>query len=123
MEKKKLKLSISGSSQKTFSSIEQAKSKSKNTVVIEKKSPKFQSKSQFIRPNTDNFRLNKNKIEEVKTPFTIIAGSNDIMTSKKNSAILNDMLFNSNLEIINNVGHFHPLESPLEVNDIIIKNL
>ncbi len=39
------------------------------------------------------------------------------------SEILNDMLFDSNLEIINNVGHFHPLESPLEVNDIIIKNL
>ena len=33
MEKKKLKLSISGSSKKTFNSIEQAKSKSKNTVV------------------------------------------------------------------------------------------
>ena len=45
------------------------------------------------------------------------------MTSKKNSEILNDMLFNSNLETINNVGHFHPLERPLEVNDIIIKNL
>ena len=60
MEKKKLKLSITGSSQKTFSSIEQAKSKSKNTVVIEKKSPKFQGKSQFVRPNNDNFRSNKN---------------------------------------------------------------
>ena len=45
------------------------------------------------------------------------------MTSKKNSEILNGMLFNSNLEIINKVGHFHPLESPLEVNDIIIKNV
>ncbi len=60
MEKKKLKLSISGSSQKTFSSIEQAKSKSKNTVVIEKKSSKFQGKSQFVRPNNNNFRSNKN---------------------------------------------------------------
>ena len=37
MEKKKLKLSISGSSKKTFNSIEQAKSQSRNTVVIEKK--------------------------------------------------------------------------------------
>ena len=35
MEKKKLKLSISGKSKRTFNSIEQAKSKSKNTVVIE----------------------------------------------------------------------------------------
>ena len=37
MEKKKLKLSISGASKKTISSIEQAKSHSKNTVVIEKR--------------------------------------------------------------------------------------
>ncbi len=60
MEKKKLKLSITGSSQKTLSSIEQAKSQSKNTVVIEKKSLKFQGKSQFVRPNNENFRSNKN---------------------------------------------------------------
>ena len=51
MEKKKLKLSVSGSSKRTFSSIEQAKSKSKNTVVIEKKSSKFVGKSQFSRQN------------------------------------------------------------------------
>ena len=56
MEKKKLKLSISGSSKKTFSSIEQAKTHSKNTVVIEKKSSKFPGKSQFSRQN--------NKIEK-----------------------------------------------------------
>ena len=56
MEKKKLKLSISGSSKKTFSSIEQAKSKSKNTVVIEKKSSKFSGKSQFSKQTNNNFR-------------------------------------------------------------------
>ena len=60
MEKKKLKLSIKGSSQKTFSSIEQAKSKSKNTVVIEKKSSKFQGKSQFSRTNNSSFAPNRN---------------------------------------------------------------
>ncbi len=60
MEKKKLKLSITGSSQKTLSSIEQAKSKSKNTVVIEKKSSKFQSKSQFSRSSNNNFITNRN---------------------------------------------------------------
>ncbi len=60
MEKKKLKLSIKGSSQKTFSSIEQAKSKSKNTVVIEKKSSKFQGKSQFSRTNNSSFVPNRN---------------------------------------------------------------
>ena len=58
MEKKKLKLSISGSSKKTFSSIEQAKSKSKNTVVIEKKTSKFAGKGQFSRQNNNNFRTN-----------------------------------------------------------------
>ena len=56
MEKKKLKLSISGSSKKTFSSIEEAKSKSKNTVVIEKKSSKFSGKSQFSKQSNNNFR-------------------------------------------------------------------
>ena len=56
MEKKKLKLSISGNSKKTFSSIEEAKSKSKNTVVIEKKSSKFSGKSQFSKQSNNNFR-------------------------------------------------------------------
>ena len=37
MEKKKLKLTISGSSKKTINNIELAKSKGKNSVVIEKK--------------------------------------------------------------------------------------
>ncbi len=60
MEKKKLKLSVSGSSKKTFNSIEQAKSKSKNTVVIEKKNTKFASKAQFLRQNNNNFRPNNN---------------------------------------------------------------
>ena len=59
MEKKKLKLSISGNSKKTFNSIEEAKSKSKNTVVIEKKNSKFLGKSQFSRQN-NNFRPNNN---------------------------------------------------------------
>ncbi len=70
MEKKKLKLSISGSSNKTFSSIEQAKSKSKNTVVIEKKSSKFSGKSQFSRQNSDSYRSNKNILTK-PTNFSI----------------------------------------------------
>ena len=49
MEKKKLKLSISGASKKTINSIEQAKSQSKNTVVIEKRSPRFGGKPSFSR--------------------------------------------------------------------------
>ena len=49
MEKKKLKLSISGATKKTINSIEQAKSHSKNTVVIEKRTPRFNNKSSFSR--------------------------------------------------------------------------
>ena len=61
MEKKKLKLSISGSSKRTISSIEKAKTKSKNTVVIEKKPTRFVGgKPNFSRPNkSSNFKLNQ----------------------------------------------------------------
>ena len=60
MEKKKLKLSISGSTNKTIHSIEQAKNQSKNTVVIEKKSKRFLGKSQTSRTISTNDKL-KNK--------------------------------------------------------------
>jgi len=60
MEKKKLKLKISGSTNKTINSIEQAKNQSKNTVVIEKKSKRFLGKSQTSRPISTNNKL-KNK--------------------------------------------------------------
>ena len=54
MEKKKLKLSISGASKKTINSIEQARSQSKNTVVIEKRSPRFGGKPNFARGAKSN---------------------------------------------------------------------
>ena len=60
MEKKKLKLSISGSTNKTINSIEQAKNQSKNTVVIEKKSTRFFGKPKISRPISNNDKL-KNK--------------------------------------------------------------
>ena len=62
MEKKKLKLSISGSSKKTFKSIEQATTQSKNTVVIEKKSTKFPGKSQFKSQNNRNEAFKGNSV-------------------------------------------------------------
>jgi len=58
--KEKLKLSISGSTNKTINSIEQAKNQSKNTVVIEKKSKRFIGKSQISRSISTNDKL-KNK--------------------------------------------------------------
>ncbi len=60
MEKKKLKLSISGTSKKTINSIEQAKTKSKNAVLIEKKSGKYLGKSVYAKPYKQN-DINKNK--------------------------------------------------------------
>ena len=65
MEKKKLKLSISGSSKKTIDSIEQAKTQSKNAVLIEKRSSKFNTKSQFSRPIV---RTNKPKSDGTFVP-------------------------------------------------------
>ena len=60
MEKKKLKLTISGSSRKTKDSIELAKSQGKKTVVIEKKS-RFSGKSSFLKNETQkNFQKKTN---------------------------------------------------------------
>ena len=60
MEKKKLKLAISGSSRKTKDSIELAKSQGKKTVVIGKKS-RFGSKSSFVKNETKrNFQKKSN---------------------------------------------------------------
>ena len=68
MEKKKLKLSISGSRNKTINSIEQARNQSKNTVVIEKKPKRFLGKSTSSRPfvNNDKFKNKSSHLE--KTP-------------------------------------------------------
>ncbi len=71
MEKKKLKLSISGSRNKTINSIEQARNQSKNTVVIEKKPKRFLGKSTSARPfaNNDKFK-NKLSLSEKTSNFS-----------------------------------------------------
>ena len=61
MEKKKLKLSISGSSKKTINNIEKAKFKSKNSVIIERPSTRHQQK---------NFSRNFNNKSSTKPTFT-----------------------------------------------------
>ncbi len=70
MEKKKLKLSISGASKKTINSIEQAKSHSKNTVVIEKRSPRFGNKPNFSRGNKSLDNKSQNSFIPKKTHFS-----------------------------------------------------
>ena len=61
MEKKKLKLTISGSSKKTINNIELAKSHGKNSVVIEKKNTRFGSKSSFSKSSHQRNTFNKPK--------------------------------------------------------------
>ena len=70
MEKKKLKLTISGSSKKTFSSIEQAKTQSKNAVFIERKGPKSLRKNFNNKPqkSTSSYRPNPNFIQKKFNP-------------------------------------------------------
>ena len=70
MEKKKLKLSISGASKKTINSIEQAKSQSKNTVVIEKRTSRFGGKPNFSRGAKSTENKSQNTFIPKKTNFS-----------------------------------------------------
>ncbi len=69
MEKKKLKLTISGNSKKTIDNIELAKSKGKNSVVIGKKS-RFSPKTSFSRTGTQRNTYNKTKTNFVSREVT-----------------------------------------------------
>ncbi len=71
MEKKKLKLTISGSSKKTINNIELAKSKGKNSVVIEKKKTRFGSKSSFSKNNYQKNTFHKPKANFIPRDSTI----------------------------------------------------
>ena len=77
MEKKKLKLSISGSSKKTINNIELAKSYGKNSVVIKKKNTRFGSKPSFSKSTHQRNTFNKSKTNFVPR---------DPVTSKPSSA-------------------------------------
>ena len=63
MDKKKLKLSISGNTKKTINNIEQAKSNLKNTVII-KNNKTFQKKKSFTKQV--KILINQNLILEQK---------------------------------------------------------
>ena len=85
MEKKKLKLSISGSTNKTINSIEQAKSQSKNTVLIEKKPKRFLGKSHTSRPISTNDKF-KNKSSFVEKSSNYSRTSNYVRPSQNSSS-------------------------------------
>ena len=61
MEKKKLKLSITGPTKKTISNIEQAKFKSRNSVIIERKTGKFSRKPSYPKVNKTSYNPIKNQ--------------------------------------------------------------
>ena len=61
MEKKKLKLTITGNSKKTINNIELAKSHGKNSVVIEKKNTRFGPKSNFSKNTNQRTVFNRPK--------------------------------------------------------------
>ena len=83
MEKKKLKLTISGSSKKTINNIELAKSKGKNSVVIEKKNNRFGSKSSFSKNTHQRNTFNKPKASFVpRTPIIKKSSTNDFEKRK-----------------------------------------
>ena len=71
----------------------------------------------------NSFVLKNENIMSIKALITIIAGKKDIMTPIRSSKNLIDLIPNSTLISIKNVGHFHTLESPIEVNKIIEKSL
>ena len=81
---KKLKLTISGSSKKTFNNIELAKSHGKNSVVIEKKNTRFGSKTSFPKNNHQRSTFNKtNKNFSPRDPvITKPSSSNDFEKRK-----------------------------------------
>jgi len=83
MEKKKLKLTISGSSKKTINNIELAKSKSKNAVVIEKKNNRFGSKSSFSKNIHQRNTFSKPKTNFIpKEPIIKKSSTNDFEKRK-----------------------------------------
>ena len=71
----------------------------------------------------NNFFLKNETIKSIKSIITIIAGEKDIMTPIKGSKKLIELLPNATLTSLKYVGHFHTLESPIEVNKIIEKSL
>ena len=65
MDKKKIKLKLSGNLKKSISNIERAKSQGKNSVLIEKKNSKFSNKRPFNRPD---FNHKKNNPVKLRSP-------------------------------------------------------
>tara|TARA_B110000444_G_C18637183_1_gene499676 strand:+ start:56 stop:832 length:777 start_codon:yes stop_codon:yes gene_type:complete len=71
----------------------------------------------------NNFSLKNESIKSIGALITIIAGEKDVMTPLKGAKKLIELLPNITFTSIKNIGHFHTLENPIEVNKIIKKSL
>ena len=69
MDKKKIKLKLSGNLKKSISNIERAKTQGKNSVLIEKKNSKFSNKRSF---NFNRQDVNSKKTNPIKFTTTNI---------------------------------------------------
>ena len=67
MANKKTKLTLTGIAKKSIQNIELAKTQSKNTVVIEKKTSRFVGKSSFNRPTDQSHKQQKKSFFFSKT--------------------------------------------------------
>ena len=68
MEKKKTKLTLSINTKKSIENINLAKTQGKNSVVIEKKTNKFQSKGFFDKKKASHTFEKKDKFKSSKFP-------------------------------------------------------
>ena len=97
MENKKTKLTISGNAKKSLSNIELAKTKSKNSVLIEKKN-KFHFKSTSNKPfvprnNTLSKNFNKNSITHIQNIFNSTNGAKNWRKAVNFSIHNNDLQY------------------------------
>ena len=70
MENKKTKLTISGTAKKSFKNIDIAKTKNKNSVIIEKNQSKFTKKGSLSKPSSGGFKSKSSSSFNNRGPFT-----------------------------------------------------
>lgn len=65
----------------------------------------------------------KDKLSEIEVPTLIIAGKNDMITPIKIQNTMHELIPNSELQLINNVGHMVLVTHSDEINPIIVEFL
>ncbi len=67
----------------------------------------------------NNYILEEKSIKNINLPVLIISGRQDIMTPKKSSINLKNILPDAKIEILNQCGHLHTFEYPNIVRELI----